>query len=253
MIAMSRTVRQTNASSDRPDDAHPRPFSDFAGQPDLVVLGDPGAGKTHLFRDAAAAEGARYLKAREFLNTPVQMLSGLALYIDGLDEKRTGRGDQDTIGAIVEKLFAVAPLKVRLSCRAADWLGESDLAAFRPYFAQRGAVPVLLLQGLSAEEQRAVLAEQQVSADRANEFLAEAEQRGLGDFLENPQNLIMLWRAVQTGAWPSTRRDLFELSTKLMLEEFNLDRARRGSGTYSVAELRPIAGAICAAWLIRAC
>ena len=35
-----------------------------------------------------------------------------------------------------------------------------------------------------------------------------------------------------------------------MLEESNPDRARRGSGTYSVAELRPAAGAICAARLI---
>jgi hypothetical protein len=55
---------------------------------------------------------------------------------------------------------------------------------------------------------------------------------------------------VQTGSWPATRRELFELSTQLMLQEFNVDRARRGSGIYSVAELRPIAGGICAARLI---
>jgi predicted NACHT family NTPase len=60
----------------------------------------------------------------------------------------------------------------------------------------------------------------------------------------------MLWRAVQTGAWPATRKELFELSTGLMLQEFDPDRARRGSGVYSVAELRPVAGAICAARLI---
>jgi predicted NACHT family NTPase len=60
----------------------------------------------------------------------------------------------------------------------------------------------------------------------------------------------MLWRAVQTGSWPATRKDLFELSTALMLQEFDLNRARSGSGIYSVAELRPVAGAICAARLI---
>jgi predicted NACHT family NTPase len=72
----------------------------------------------------------------------------------------------------------------------------------------------------------------------------------LGDFLENPQNLIMLWRAVQAGNWPATRKALFEVSTKLWLQEFDQERARSGSGSYSAAELRPIAGAVCAARLI---
>ena len=117
--------------------------------------------------------------------------------------KRAGRGDQDTVDAMVEKLLVVSPAKVRISCRAADWLGESDLTALRPYFEQSGEALVLLLQNPSREEQRAVLEEQGIDPAAAAEFLAIAEERGLTDFLENPQNLIMLWRAVETGSWPS--------------------------------------------------
>ena len=85
---------------------------------------------------------------------------------------------------------------------------------------------------------------------RRMRFWPKPKNEDFGDFLENPQNLIMLWRAVLTGSWPATRKELFELSTKLMLQEFDQDRARSGSGVYSVAELRPVAGAICAARLI---
>ncbi len=250
LIEMTRAVRQTNIAPDSPQDAVPRPFTDFAGQANIVLLGDPGAGKTHLFKEAAAAEQARFIKARAFLNTPAAMLQGQALFIDGLDEKRTGRGDRDAVDELVVKLFTVDPPKVRISCRAADWLGESDLAALRPFFEQRGAAFVLHLESLSRPEQVAVLAGQHVGADAAEEFLSQAEEHGLGDFLENPQNLIMLWRAVQTGSWPDTRKELFELSTKLMLEEFDQERARGGAGSFSVAELRPVAGALCAARLI---
>jgi predicted NACHT family NTPase len=247
---MTRAVRQTNIADDSPQDAEPRPFTDFAGQVNIVLLGDPGAGKTHLFKEAAATEQARFIKAREFLNTPADMLQRQTLFIDGLDEKRTGRSDRGTVDELVVKLFAVDPPKVRISCRAADWLGESDLAALRPFFEQRGEAFVLHLESLSRPEQVAVLAEQRVGADAAEAFLTQAEERGLGDFLENPQNLIMLWRAVQTGSWPDTRNELFELSTKLMLEEFDQERARGGTGSFSIAELRPVAGAICAARLI---
>jgi predicted NACHT family NTPase len=247
---MSRIVRQLNAAPDGQEEGKPRPFSDFADYPNIVLLGDPGAGKTYLFKKAAAEEGARLIKARAFLVTPPNSLSGQSLYIDGLDEKRAGRGDRDTVDDLVEKLFAVNPPRVRISCRAADWLGESDLASFRPYFEQRGDPPVLLLESLSTEEQIAVLAGEGVNTALAAGFLVEADERSLSDFLQNPQNLIMLWRAVQTGSWPKTRKELFELSTGLMLQEFDQDRARAGAGTFSVAELRSAAGAICAARLI---
>ena len=105
------------------------------------------------------------------------------LFIDGLDERRGGRGDRDTIDRMVEKLLEVTPPKVRLSCRVADWLGESDLAAFSPYFQQSGDPPVLLLQNLSEVELRAVLAAQGVAPEVADGFLKTAQEHGLDDFL----------------------------------------------------------------------
>ncbi|MGH9553287.1 MAG: NACHT domain-containing protein, partial [Terriglobales bacterium] len=247
---MTRTVRHLNAQSDRPQDAVVRLFTDFAANPDLVLLGDPGAGKTRVFMEAATREGGRFLKARAFLSLPADRLRGQTLFIDGLDEKRAGRGDRDTVDAMVEKLFAVDPAKVRISCRVADWLGESDLAGFQPYFEQHGEAPVLLLQSLSRDEQVAVLAAEGLDPAAAEGFIKEATERGLDDFLENPQNLIMLRRAVQTGSWPATRKELFELSTQLMLQEFDKERARSGGGSFSVADLRPAAGGVCAARLI---
>jgi hypothetical protein len=64
-------------------------------------------------------------------------LRGTALFIDGLDEKRAGRGDRDTLDALVTKLFEVTPSRTRISCRGADWLGESDRAALSPCFNQQ--------------------------------------------------------------------------------------------------------------------
>src|SRR5438067_1315265 len=113
---MSRTVRQINVAPDKPEEGKPRLFSEFSDCPNVVLLGDPGAGKT--YKQAAAAEGGRLIKARAFLVVPPDRLSGQSLYIDGLDERRAGRGDRDTVDAMVEKLFAVAPPRVRISCRA---------------------------------------------------------------------------------------------------------------------------------------
>jgi len=246
---MDRIVRQIHPEERERERATERRLSAYLAQPNIVLLGDPGAGKSHLFREFAQLSGGRYVTARAFLVTPPRA-RGEILFIDGLDERRAGRGDRDTVDALVEKLFAVAPCQVRISCRAADWLGESDLASLRPYFEQSGEPMVLGLEKLSDDERRTVLSAHGMTADESVAFLREAEERGLDEFLENPQNLIMLLGAVRSGEWPPTRKALFELSTKLMLQEAHPEHARTGGGVYSVDELRPVAGAICAVRLI---
>ncbi len=249
MRPLDRSVRRIESTPSKAQQDPLRPFSSYDDAANIVLLGDPGAGKTHTFRECAARTGGRYITARAFLVTPEAKFDG-ALFIDGLDEKRAGRSDRDTVDALVEKLFATAPDKVRISCRVADWLGQSDLTSLHPYFERNEEPVVLQLDRLSADEQRVVLEAEGLSRGEADAFLRHATERALGDFLENPQNLIMLLRAVQTGTWPATRKELFGLSTQIMLKEFDRERARSGSGVYSVDELRPAAGAVCAARLI---
>lgn len=250
MISMNRLVRQLNSDKRSSAEASSRAFEHYSEVPNLILLGDPGAGKTHLFEEAAAKQKGRYLKARTFMTLPSRFISGEVLFIDGLDEKRSGRGDRDTIDALVVKLFATAPAKVRISCRVADWLGESDLAALGPYIDQHGKAPVLLLEALTLGEQFAVLTAQGLSAGDAEKFLSEARTRRLDEFLGNPQSLILLWTAVGAGMWPEARRELFEISTHILLREAGPEHARAGVGVYTSDDLRAAAGAICAARLI---
>jgi predicted NACHT family NTPase len=246
---MDRIVHQIHPEERQRAGTSERRLSAFLTQPNIVLLGDPGAGKSHTFRELAAACDGRYLTARAFLTLPVRNM-GEVLFIDGLDERRGGRGDRDTVDALAAKLIEADPAAVRISCRVADWLGKSDLVSLEPFFDGRGGMVVLALEALTPGERRAVLTDNGMSQAEADALLREAEERGLAEFLDNPQNLLLLRRAVQSGAWPTTRRDLFEMATRLMLREANPEHARTGGGVYTGEELRLSAGAALAARLI---
>lgn len=82
---MTRAVRQIDIAAERREEPSPQPFSAFSDTVNIILLGDPGAGKTHLFRETAAVEQARFITARSFLNAPAPLLRGPSLFIDGLD------------------------------------------------------------------------------------------------------------------------------------------------------------------------
>jgi hypothetical protein len=230
-----------------PDNA--RRLSAFSDTPNLVLLGDPGAGKTYAFREAAAAVGGEYLTTRSFLNIPANKL-GSILFIDALDEQRTGSSDNSAVDQVVQKLFSCDAQRVRISCRSQDWLGDTDLAVFNDYFDRSGGATVLALEPIDEAEQIAVLQANNASEAEARQFLSDAVERGLAAFTRNPRKMVMLHRVVREGAWPTSLNDLFDRATKLQLTEENATHARAVGGHFTADELRPTAGGVCAARLI---
>ncbi|QHA89690.1 NACHT domain-containing protein [Serratia rhizosphaerae] len=238
---LNRQVRQIYPLQDK--DTQTAVFSDYSHFPNIVLLGDPGAGKTHLFKQFAALQEAKYLTVRHFLSG-VPINNQKTLFIDALDEKRSASNSSDVVDDIVRRLFSQTPQNVRISCRSQDWLGESDLSAFLPYFEQTGGYVVLHLQSLSKEEQTAIL--QANGVEHPEAFLAEAEKHDASEFLYNPQNLIMLAEAVKEGNWPHTRSELFHSATQFLLTEHSQEHTRLTSGIYTCDELEYPAGSICA-------
>ena len=59
---MDRIVRRIEPAASKTQEDEPRAFSVFNDARNIVLLGDPGAGKPHTFREAPARCGGRYIR-----------------------------------------------------------------------------------------------------------------------------------------------------------------------------------------------
>jgi len=222
-------------------------FSECLQVPNVILLGDPGSGKTYTFKAGVAEEKATYLTVREFLIIEETEYDGDTVYLDGLDEFRSRIGDKNAISEVIKLLKRLKRPRLRLSCRVADWLGETDLRLFRQYFRDE-PFAVLSLEPLNEIEVKTILHTKGI--EEPDEFIKEAEGRGIDGLLLNPQTLIMLADVVRSGGWPSTKLELYERSVRLLLSEHNPDRLRDDLGYFGFEELIEAAGATCASILI---
>lgn len=227
------------------------PLANYRGESAYVLLGDPGAGKTRSFEQEAEATGGYYIRARSFAALePSSDLTEKTLFIDGLDEMRAGGGDGRTpLDHIRHHLFRLKRPRFRLSCREADWYGDSDSAALIEA-APGGKITVLHLDALSDEDIKLLL-ERKFSIPAPEEFIRKAEHHGLTDLLRNPQTLSLLAAAVGTDDWPNSRTETFDLACRQLLRELNLEHraATRNTAPTQDAQL-DAAGFLCAVHLL---
>lgn len=228
-----------------------RSLASFRSHPAYVLLGDPGAGKTESFKKEAEAEGGHYVRARSFATLePGLEFAGKTLFIDGLDEMRAAGGDGRTpLDYVRRNLIRLGRPKFRLSCREADWYGDSDSSALMEVSSD-GKVTVLHLDPLTNDDIRLLL-ERRYGISNPDDFVEKAQQHGLDALLRNPQTLTLLASAVGDEEWPASRSEVYNLACQHLAKENNSEhRIAKRNQAPTKESMLDAAGFLCAVHLI---
>ena len=222
----------------------------------VVILGDPGLGKTILTVALGRQSGATYVEASTFVHTKRPDLLVLArerVIVDGLDQVASA-APGGAVDAVLGQLSAVGYPPFILSCREADWFGAADRARIEGHY---GAPPVLLrLMPFTRDEALAFLSHEFPGIDAAD-VLASLEKRGIESLSGNPLTLKMLGEVARAGGdaragglLPRTRAELYDRACRVMLREVNRHHSMDSHARKSEEELLLAAGAVCGAQLL---
>ena len=231
-----------------------RPLADWSTADAYVLLGDPGAGKTWCFEAECAACNGLSIPARDIVaNIAPTEIRGKTVFIDALDEVRSGASDgRVPFDAIRSWLKQAGNPRFRLSCREADWLGQSDLHALERV-APGGCVEVLHLEPFTRDDVFEVLHHRLSEIPNPDAFWHRAEQFNLTDLFGNPLLLDLTIKAVSAdrGSWPSTRKEIYEAACRQLALETNVEHlAVRSPGPGDVDRILDDSGLLCAILLL---
>ena len=231
-----------------------RPLADWRTADAYVLLGDPGAGKSFSFEAEATACGGILIPARDVVASIASTdVGNRTVFIDGLDEVRAGTSNGNVpFDAIRSWLKRAGSPRFRLSCREADWLGQSDKQALERD-APGTRVAVLHLEPLDREDILAVLRHRPAEVPDPEAFWRQAEQFNLTELFGNPLLLDLTVKAVAAGGspWQSTRKGIYEaacrqLATETSIERLAVGRPRPGD----IDRMLDDAGLLCAVLLL---
>lgn len=216
----------------------------------IVVVGDPGAGKSVLMETFGQMPGAIYLRAGAFVRhaDPARLVGAATrLIVDGVDEVASNAAGGG-VEAVLRQLSALGHPDFVLSCRAADWRGAADRIRIEDDYGR----PATLLSLLPFDRDDARLYLQtRFPALEADDVLAHLDHRGLADIYGNPLTLKLFGEvAEQGGRLPETRAELLEASCPLLLREENERHMAASHAARPADELLLGAGAAFAALLL---
>lgn len=210
----------------------------------LVLLGEPGIGKSEVLRQEARALGTQSHPVQAFRASPDQDPTG-TLFLDGLDEFRADGAAGDKIHALAAAIGRSGATRWRLTCRTEDWREAADRTALETT-PGAGEIVVARLEPLDRDEAASVLAA--LGEADPEGFLDGAGRAGAAPFTENPLSLRLLREAVVDGAWPETRFELLDTAIGRLVREHN--RARAYAVRPGPAEIRRAAGRACLTMLL---
>ena len=218
----------------------------------VVILGDPGLGKSFLAESLEAQPNMKYCRAGKFARAdrPETLIAqGERIIVDGLDviASSTPGGAVDSV---LRQLSRMGSPPFILTCREADWKGAADRIRIEDDY---GSAPVLLhLQPFSHDDACLFLSNEFPAIDAAG-IVDHLASRGLDGIYQNPLTLRLLGEvAHQTGALPERRAELLARACSVMLPEKNPRHQDDSHVHRSDEELLLAAGAICATLVLSA-
>lgn len=244
------TLAQRWFSANHPASRNSFSLDDLADIPVIILLGEPGIGKTSeitdYFERARQTNNEHIWELQEYPPTDFnqffnqlqsQIQSGeqrtLVVFIDAFDESQHSPVNlgRNLVAALKATPMLLDKLYLRVACRTADW-SEDTTSRLKSLFGQ-GNVLTIELDALGQQEV--------VQAAKAHEinvykFLELIEQNALATLTLKPITLIDLLRQYKTsdGVLPPTRNALYEKMCRQLCEEHNQyhdENDRRGNFT----------------------
>ena len=213
----------------------------------MVILGDPGSGKTFTTKALGALPGMHYIQAGTFARQDMSNLldtSDECVVIDGVDEIVNVRSGS-AVDEILKKLSEIKNPRFILTCRVADWQCSVERTKIRNDLNRE--VLQLYLQPFSYRDAQRYLSEEFSTID-ARSILDQLHNQGSEDFYGNPLTLRLIGevmtRKVGEGKLPRYRAEILEQVCQLMIEEENPIRQYKHN-EYASEDLINTAGAIC--------
>lgn len=215
----------------------------------LVVLGEPGMGKTFLLTKLGMAPDHELVTAKGLLRRdPARSVAAdRVLVIDALDEVASARSD-DPIQLVLRQLAALGSPPFILSCRSADWrsaIAKHDIGE------DYGRAPLELRLNPFTDDDALTWLSSRIGPDRARRTIEQLNQRGLEALLGNPLMLKLVSQlARQDGSLPGTRTEVFEGACDRLWAEPNARYTATALNGLNRAQALDAAGAAFAALLL---
>lgn len=173
-----------------------------------ILLGEAGGGKTRLTEWLGTAATHKRWTARQLINGDAQdsLKPSQVLVIDALDEI-AAKADGDAVDLVLRALRNVGYPRFILSCRSSEWRSATMREAIRE---QYGEAPVEVeLAPLTDEDARGFLSAYLNDANLAEEVSWRFRERGLAEWLGNPQTLEMVADVARDEKLPESASALF--------------------------------------------
>ncbi|MFT6510855.1 MAG: hypothetical protein ACJAVO_000623 [Parvibaculaceae bacterium] len=187
----------------------------LAASPFLVILAEPGAGKTCLMHSLACQLGTTVVTANRFVHSGAQAV-GSALLIDAYDE--LAKIDASGIYKVLSAAHDANPTNFVISSRSSEW-DNAAISAFQEFF---GEPPIIArLSEFTEDEQRSIF-EHHSPAEDFIAFQAEVERFDLKPLLPNPQFLKLFADAyIESGRKFTDKRSIFSQALERLAKEAN--------------------------------